>query len=106
MNNIDITEINRAWDDDAVPVLMKYIEIPARSPMFDPDWEAAGHLDAVAELFLAWAQQRDLPGLAVELVRLPGLTPVLVAEMPATRSELADSTVVLYGHMDLSLIHI
>ena len=100
MNTIDITEINRAWDDDAVPVLMKYIEIPARSPMFDPHWEAAGHLDAAAELFLAWAQKRDLPGLAVELVRLPGLTPVLVAELPATRSDLADSTVVLYGHMD------
>ena len=100
MNTIDITEINRAWDDDAVPVLMKYIEIPARSPMFEPHWEAAGHLDAAAELFLAWAQKRDLPGLAVELVRLPGLTPVLVAELPATRSDLADSTVVLYGHMD------
>lgn len=100
MKRIDITDINRAWDDDAIPVLRQYIEIPARSPMFDPDWESAGHIDAVAELFLAWVQRRELTGLSVELVRLAGLTPVLVAELPATRSELANSTVVLYGHMD------
>ena len=100
MKHIDITDINSAWDDDAIPVLMQYIEIPARLPMFDPDWESAGHIDAAAELFLAWVQGRELLGLSVELVRLPGLTPVLVAELPATRSELANSTVVLYGHMD------
>ncbi len=100
MKHIDITDINSAWDDDAISVLMQYIEIPARSPIFDPDWESAGYIDAVAELFLAWVQRRELPGLSVELVRLAGLTPVLVAELPATCSELANSTVVLYGHMD------
>ena len=35
------------WDRDIVRELTDYIAIPAKSPMFDADWAANGHLDTV-----------------------------------------------------------
>ena len=35
--------IDQAWTT-ALPTLMEYISVPARSPMFDADWQASGHL--------------------------------------------------------------
>ena len=32
-------EINHKWEEDILPVLNKYIAIPNKSPMFDPQWE-------------------------------------------------------------------
>ena len=37
--------IARQWDDDIVPQLVDYIRIPAKSPHFDPAWEANGHIE-------------------------------------------------------------
>ena len=31
----------RVWDDEIVPQITKYIEVPAKSPMFDAEWQAA-----------------------------------------------------------------
>ena len=93
------TFTDHAWDS-ALPVLMDYIAIPARSPMFDPEWEAHGHLRRAAELLRDWAAEQHLPGATVELVELPGLTPVLLVDIPATDAALADHTVLMYGHLD------
>ena len=30
----------RTWDEEIVPALTDYIAIPAKSPMFDADWQA------------------------------------------------------------------
>jgi len=38
---------DRRWDEAIVPALTDYIAIPAKSPMFDADWAAHGHLDKV-----------------------------------------------------------
>lgn len=93
------TFTDAAWDT-ALPVLMDYIAIPARSPMFDPEWEAHGHLRRAAELLRDWAAAQHLPGAIVELVELPGLTPVLLVDIPATDAALAGHTVLMYGHLD------
>ncbi|MFX8297219.1 hypothetical protein ABTL30_19585, partial [Acinetobacter baumannii] len=37
----------RVWDEEIVPALTDYIAIPAKSPMFDADWAAHGHLEKV-----------------------------------------------------------
>ncbi|MBI4934696.1 MAG: M20/M25/M40 family metallo-hydrolase [Actinobacteria bacterium] len=93
------TFIDHEWEL-ALPVLQEYIAIPARSPMFDPDWETTGHIQRAAELLRDWASARSIPGLVVELVQVPGLTPVLLVEVPATHADLADRTVLMYGHLD------
>jgi acetylornithine deacetylase/succinyl-diaminopimelate desuccinylase-like protein len=95
--------IDDAWDTRIVPALSDYIQVPAKSVMFDADWAAHGHLDRVVRDAAAWVQARKVPGLVLEVVRLPGRTPVLFFELPATHA--ADSghsgqTVLLYGHLD------
>ena len=93
------TYIDAAWDS-ALPTLMEYIAVPARSPMFDTAWEANGHIRRAATLLRDWAVAQQIPGMTVELVEVPGLTPVLLVEVPATDAALDDRTVLLYGHLD------
>ena len=38
---------NNLWDSAILPALHDYIAIPAKSPMFDKDWAASGHLERV-----------------------------------------------------------
>ena len=93
---IAIDRIARQWDDDIVPRLVEYIRVPAKSPHFDPAWEAHGHIERVVRLAEGWARAQAIPGLAVEIVRLPGRTPLVLFEVPGR----GDRTVVLYGHLD------
>jgi acetylornithine deacetylase/succinyl-diaminopimelate desuccinylase-like protein len=90
---------NRSWDEQIVPALDHYIGIPAKSPMFDADWSAHGHLDRVVRDAAAWVEGRKVPGLTLELIRLEGRTPLIFFEVPATRVDSTD-TVVFYGHLD------
>ncbi|ACU40777.1 M20/M25/M40 family metallo-hydrolase [Actinosynnema pretiosum subsp. pretiosum] len=89
--------VRSTWDEDVLPSLTGLVAVPAVSPAFDPDWEASGHLDAAVEHVRAWLATRDLPGAQVEVVRLPGRTPLLLVDVPATAG---DDTVLLYGHLD------
>jgi acetylornithine deacetylase/succinyl-diaminopimelate desuccinylase-like protein len=110
--------IDRCWDDEVVPRLVEYIRIPNKSPAFDPQWAAHGHMDAAVALFEGWARRQlgALAGATVEVVRLPGRTPLILIDIPgatrsvvpgATRSVVArdatrraDDCVLLYGHLD------
>src|SRR5690349_7372601 len=76
----------RTWDEEIVPALERYIAIPAKSPMFDPDWQAHGHIDRVVADAAAWAESKGLAGLKLEVIRLEGRTPVIFFELPATRA--------------------
>jgi len=87
------------WDAEIVPQLTDYIRIPAKSPHFDPQWEAHGHIEKVVQQAAQWVRAQPVAGLAVEIVRLPGRTPVLLFEVPA-RGAHGDRTVLLYGHLD------
>jgi acetylornithine deacetylase/succinyl-diaminopimelate desuccinylase-like protein len=99
-----VTERIRAtWDDAIVPALVRYIEVPAKSPMFDADWQSHGLIERVVTDAAAWVESRRITGLTLELIRLPGRTPVIFFEAPATRPEpdgREAPTVCLYGHLD------
>ena len=88
--------VQKVWDGDIVPALTEYIRIPAKSPMYDPKWAEHGHIDRAVTLITDWARKRKLEGLAIEVVRLPGRTPVILMEVPGA----GDETVLLYGHCD------
>ena len=90
--------VNRRWDESILPQLVEYVRIPNKSPMVDPDWEAHGHLEAAVQLMRRWAEHeaRALPGATVEVLRLPGRTPVLMVDVPGQ----ADDCVLMYGHLD------
>jgi acetylornithine deacetylase/succinyl-diaminopimelate desuccinylase-like protein len=88
-----------AWDQHVLPALEDYVRVPALSVAFDPEWASNGHLDSVVESAAAWARSRPVAGLSVEVVRLPGRTPLLWFEVEPTGGADAD-TVLLYGHLD------
>jgi acetylornithine deacetylase/succinyl-diaminopimelate desuccinylase-like protein len=88
--------VQRRWEEDVLPTLSRYIEIPARSPAFDPGWAAHGHIDRAVALVEDWCRRRPIAGLTVETVRLPGRTPLLLLEVPGASPD----TVLLYGHLD------
>jgi acetylornithine deacetylase/succinyl-diaminopimelate desuccinylase-like protein len=88
----------RIWDEEIIPALTDYIRIPNKSPAFDPDWEQHGHMEKVVAMFAGWAQARlaQFPGASLEVVRLPGRTPLIFIEIPGT----APGTILMYGHLD------
>ena len=88
--------VERRWEEDILPTLTRYIEIPAKSPAFDPAWAANGHIDRAVTLIEDWARRRPIEGLTLETVRLPGRTPVILLEVPGTSPD----TILLYGHCD------
>ena len=99
-----LSQVSSTWDATIVPQLVDYIRIPAKSPMFDADWAANGHIDTVVRNTAAWIEAQKVEGLSLEVMRLPGRTPVLFFEVAATKthSTVAHSTetVLMYGHLD------
>ncbi|MBN8263725.1 MAG: M20 family metallopeptidase [Xanthomonadales bacterium] len=92
--------IDAKWDAEIVPQLVEYIRIPNKSPMFDADWVANGHMDRAVALMEAWARAQDIPGMTLEVVRLEGRTPLIFIEVPAANGGRDDDCVLLYGHLD------
>ena len=96
-----LQSVTQAWDRDIVSQLSDYIAIPAKSPAFDADWAQHGHLESVVQRAADWVLAQQVGGLTLEIVRLPGRTPVLFFEVAATRASHSQSeTVLMYGHLD------
>jgi acetylornithine deacetylase/succinyl-diaminopimelate desuccinylase-like protein len=84
------------WDREIIPRLTEYIRIPCKSPHFDRDWQANGYIEQAVQLATDWCRRQPIEGMKVEVVRLPGRTPLLFIEIPGN----APGTVLLYGHLD------
>jgi len=96
-----LSEVSDAWDHDLVKQLSDYIEIPAKSPAFDPDWAKSGYLELVLQRAADWVSAQKVAGLTLEIIRLPGRTPVMFFDVQATRPLAQGSqTVLMYGHLD------
>ncbi|MDP1682186.1 MAG: M20 family metallopeptidase [Burkholderiales bacterium] len=114
MDSQQLTQhIAAAWRDSVIPRLVEYIAIPAKSPLFDPDWAAHGYIDRAVELAVDWARRQPIEGMALEVVRLSNLTPTILIDIPAftgaSKSQPllerdikipAPKTVLIYGHLD------
>ena len=86
------------WDDSILPSITDYIRIPNKSPAFDPQWAEHGYMEDAVALMDGWArgQLDGFPGATLEVVRLPGRTPLIFIDVPGE----GDDTVLLYGHLD------
>src|SRR5262245_5591449 len=98
-----LTDTAASWVEERyrasiVPTLVDYIRIPNKSPMFDPEWRAHGHMDKAVDLLAGWARQHLPDGATLEVVRLGERTPVILMDIPGTTR--AGDTVLLYGHLD------
>jgi acetylornithine deacetylase/succinyl-diaminopimelate desuccinylase-like protein len=89
-------DIDRLWSQSILGRLQDYVRIPNKSPVFDPAWEANGHMEKAVELMARWCREQPVPGMTVEVRRIPGLTPLLFIDIPGERPDCA----LLYGHLD------
>lgn len=91
-----MTTIHKIWDESIVPTLMDYIKIPNKSPAYDPLWQEHGYMEQAVTLMVNWCKQHPVKNMQLEVLRLPGRTPVILIEVPGQ----SDNTVLLYGHLD------
>ena len=73
--------VDSIWDEQIVPQLVDYIRIPNKSPMFDADWQANGHMEKATQQLAQWAEAQDIPGKRVEIIRLGNRTPLILVEI-------------------------
>ncbi|MDQ7247660.1 M20 family metallopeptidase [Dongia sedimenti] len=92
--------IGGIWDAEVIPLLSEYIKIPNKSPDFDHDWEKHGYMDQAVDLLAGWARQKlaAMPGATLEVLRLPGRTPLIVIDIPGSGRD--QDPVLMYGHLD------
>ena len=95
-NNKTASFVNDMWDASIIPEISEYIKVPNKSPSFDPDWEAHGHMEQAVQMLEAWAQKQPIQGMQIEIVRIEGRTPLLFIDIPGE----SDDVVLLYGHYD------
>lgn len=99
MSNAQIAKyIDTLWDDEVVPTLKRYIEIPNKSPAFDPDWEQHGYMQDAAELLREATTRIPVKNATVQIIQLPTRTPVILIDVPATQN--CAGNVLCYGHYD------
>ena len=107
-NTLQLLEhANCAWDDELVARLSQYIEVPAKSPGFDPDWAQNAYLMKVVRDAADWITSRKIDGLQLEIVQIEGRTPVLFFEIPASNGDgsraasgpLKGQAVLMYGQI-------
>ena len=91
--------ISDFWDKNALPSLMDFIRIPAKSTAFDPDWEEHGLLRQTCEHVSNWIQ-KNIPDAQCEILQEKGKTPCLFVEILSKNENMNDTTVAFYGHFD------
>ena len=88
--------VSEQWHKSILPQFCEYVRIPNKSPLFDPDWEQSGHMEAAIQLMARWCGAQPIRGMTVEIRRLQGRTPLLFIDIPGQ----IDDCVLLYGHLD------
>ncbi|MFT3742601.1 MAG: M20/M25/M40 family metallo-hydrolase [Gammaproteobacteria bacterium] len=84
------------WDASIIPALSRYIEIPAKSPLFDKAWQEHGYIDQAVTHMADWCEQQGIEGMQLKVHRMPGRTPLLILDIAGV----TEQPVLMYGHLD------
>ena len=94
-------QISANFDASIIPTLVEYIKIPNLSPSFNGNKFDEPETEQVIDLFSRWVCDQQVPGLTLEVRRLPQRTPVMYMEVPASAGYTGGTDCVLmYGHLD------
>ena len=88
--------IEQQWQNEILSSLCDYIKIPNKSPHFDAQWEEHGYMEQAVNHIADWCKAHAPKAMTLDIVRLPGRTPLLFMDIPGQTKE----TVLLYGHLD------
>lgn len=94
---MEYDDINRFWDNSAIPSLSEFIKIPNLTPVYDENWRDNKLLHYACEHMYKWVIRQNIKGLHCKLHLKPGRTPLLLLDFIPKNS---DKTVVIYGHYD------
>ena len=87
---------DRIWEESILPSLSEFIQIHALSPMFEPNWDELGELQATLDLFCSWLDNQGLQGMSYNVHRIANHSPVLLVTIEGTGS----GEVLFYSHLD------
>ena len=90
--------IEASWRGETLEALKAFVRLPSKNRVFDPDWEKNGWLVRAVEDAARWGRQR-FPKGRFEMHYRPGLTPVLVVDLPA-EGDHTGRPAFFYGHFD------
>ncbi len=88
--------VNEFWDRYIIPTLLDYIQIPNKSPDFDPEWLSNGHMTSALNLAKDWAEQYKPDGSTVHIFQEEKRTPLLIIDCPGN----LQGNILMYGHLD------
>jgi acetylornithine deacetylase/succinyl-diaminopimelate desuccinylase-like protein len=88
--------IEQEWQERILPSLCEYIKIPNKSPHFDDKWQENGYMEQAVRHIADWCKAHAPQGMQLEILRLPGRTPLLWMEVAGV----GDETILMYGHLD------
>lgn len=91
-----LDEICAVWQQEIIPYLCEYIKIPNKSPAFDPNWKANGHMHKAMDLIINWCTKQPIRNMQLTVLEEENRTPLLFIEIAGQIEE----TVLMYGHMD------
>ena len=86
----------RIWEESILPSLGEFIEIHALSPMFEPNWDELGELQATIDLFCSWLDNQGIQGMSYKVHRIEDRTPVLLVTVEGSGT----GEVLFYSHLD------
>lgn len=79
--------IEQAFESSIIPTLCEYIKIPNASPTYDPQWATNGYQEKAVELLVDWAKKQNLNGFQLEVVQLPGRTPLIFMTVDGIKTQ-------------------
>lgn len=91
-----LASITKTWDQTILPTLVEYVKIPNKSPLFDKNWEKNGYMEQAIQLVSNWCLAHAPNNMHLEVIKLPGLTPLLFIDIPGQ----CNDTILFYGHLD------
>jgi acetylornithine deacetylase/succinyl-diaminopimelate desuccinylase-like protein len=95
---VDYVEKN--FTDTYLPALMKFVEIPNLSPMFDKEWNTNGLQMQACNHLKDFADSLEIEGYTSQVIKEDDRTPVLFLTIEPFKTEGDAKTVLFYAHMD------
>jgi len=93
--------VDRLFEDSVIDTLSAYVSIALPVAGLRPELgRQTVRIARAAQLLAEWAKSRPLPSSSVEIVEHEGLTPAIVADVPATPGAEGRLVTLLYGHLD------
>jgi acetylornithine deacetylase/succinyl-diaminopimelate desuccinylase-like protein len=87
--------VDQFWDNEIIPTISKYIEIPNVSPLYEKNWRP--NMLSAVNLAKEWVAKQNIPNSKLEVFTPEDRTPLLLLEVDGN---IDGDPILLYGHLD------